>query len=580
MEKEDIKQLVLRARDGDKKAFGQLYSETGRAVYFNCLKLLGNVQEAQDITQETYITALEKLDGLRFPENFSPWVNRIAINKCKEHFRKSPLNAEENSDEIIEDIPDIGLIPDDYADSEEKRKIIMDIIDRVLTDEQRQTVILYYFDMMSVTETAKIMECSEGTVTSRLSAARKKIREAVLIYEKKHDDRLHAVMPIPVLTKILMQESAKLTLPELSVFSSADDTSDANSENVPDNIDTTEKISGGKNMFSTVRAKIIAGVCAAAVLGGGIAAVVSSNSGSEKGNDIKASKADASTVSENDIESRLEALDESADDEETSSSVDAPALPEFKATDEIKSAELSSGLVQINNDIFQTGGYITAEELYEKYSDKYSFHYRNGSYEENKTNLLEYKVNDSTFLHDKWWMLNTMLLTPKDDSTGRDITVYVANITSPDEKVTLDKAYVLWADEETDSYDCVNPAWAPTGLPVMLKAEGVVSKDIDYDEDYIGLTVSEYKDFLEKQGFTFNEDIRPTGSWLSYVYDRGDLSYDGQYSTTSGNDVYIAYFAGKANAAGLRPLYRLAVTFDPNTDTLDSASLKLEDLFE
>lgn len=61
----------------------------------------------------------------------------------------------------------------------------MNIIDTALTDEQRQTIILYYFDMMSVAEIAEIMECSVGTVTSRLSAARKKIREAVLIYEKK-----------------------------------------------------------------------------------------------------------------------------------------------------------------------------------------------------------------------------------------------------------------------------------------------------------------------------------------------------------------------------------------------------------
>lgn len=86
---------------------------------------------------------------------------------------------------IIDDTPDSELIPDDYADSEEKRRIIMNIIDTALTDEQRQTIILFYFDMMSVAEIAEIMECSVGTVTSRLSAARKKIREAVLIYEKK-----------------------------------------------------------------------------------------------------------------------------------------------------------------------------------------------------------------------------------------------------------------------------------------------------------------------------------------------------------------------------------------------------------
>ena len=174
----------------------------------------------------------------------------------------------------------------------------MNIIDTALTDEQRQTIILYYFDMMSVAEIAEIMECSVGTVTSRLSAARKKIREAVLIYEKKNNDRLHAVMPIPVLSKIFMQECQHLKLPELSVFSKA-----AATEVVPDKNTTISK-SGGKGMFSTVKAKVIAGVCAVAVVGGGITAAVmlSSNSNDDDDNNdiVVASSQNDSTASKGD----------------------------------------------------------------------------------------------------------------------------------------------------------------------------------------------------------------------------------------------------------------------------------------
>lgn len=280
MEKEKIRRLVLQAGQGDRAAFGELYEETGRGVYFNCLKLLGNAQQAEDITQDTFMKALEKLDSLKEPENFSAWVNRIAINNCKMYFRKNPRTAEEESEKIIDDTPDSELIPDDYADSEEKRRIIMNIIDTALTDEQRQTIILYYFDMMSVAEIAEIMECSVGTVTSRLSAARKKIREAVLIYEKKNNDRLHAVMPIPVLSKIFIQECQHLKLPELSVFSNTAAAEDI----VPDKNPTMSK-SGGKGMFSTVKAKVIAGVCAVAVVGGGITAAVVLSSNGSKDND-------------------------------------------------------------------------------------------------------------------------------------------------------------------------------------------------------------------------------------------------------------------------------------------------------
>lgn len=282
MEKDDIKKLVLQAAQGNKAAFGALYEETGRTVYFSCLKLLGDPQLAEDITQETYLTALQKLGTLAQPENFPAWVNRIGINLCKMHFRNNSA-PEDNSEEIIEEIPDEGLIPEEYVSNDAKRKIIMDIIDTVLTEEQRQSVILYYFDMLTVPEIAEVMNCTTGTVTSRLSAARKKIKEAVLIYEENNNDRLHAVVPVFILSKLLNKEASNTVLPKLTVFTGSASAANA----VPDSVTSTKTISGGKVMFSTVKAKVIAGVCAAAVVGGGITAavVLSSNGSKDNGND-------------------------------------------------------------------------------------------------------------------------------------------------------------------------------------------------------------------------------------------------------------------------------------------------------
>lgn len=280
MEKDDIKKLVLQAAQGNKAAFGALYEETGRTVYFSCLKLLGDPQLAEDITQETYLTALQKLGTLAQPENFPAWVNRIGINLCKMHFRNNSA-PEDNSEEIIEDIPDEGLIPEEYVSNDAKRKIIMDIIDTVLTEEQRRSVILYYFDMLTVPEIAEVMNCTTGTVTSRLSAARKKIKEAVLIYEENNNDRLHAVVPVFILSKLLNKEASNTVLPKLTVFTGSASAANA----VPDSVTSTKTISGGKVMFSTVKAKVIAGVCAAAVVGGGITAAVVLSSNDSKDND-------------------------------------------------------------------------------------------------------------------------------------------------------------------------------------------------------------------------------------------------------------------------------------------------------
>lgn len=280
MEKDDIKKLVLQTAQGNKAAFGALYEETGRTVYFSCLKLLGDPQLAEDITQETYLTALQKLGTLAQPENFPAWVNRIGINLCKMHFRNNSA-PEDNSEEIIEEIPDEGLIPEEYVSNDAKRKIIMDIIDTVLTEEQRRSVILYYFDMLTVPEIAEVMNCTTGTVTSRLSAARKKIKEAVLIYEENNNDRLHAVVPVFILSKLLNKEASNTVLPKLTVFTGSASAANA----VPDSVTSTKTISGGKVMFSTVKAKVIAGVCAAAVVGGGITAAVVLSSNGSKDND-------------------------------------------------------------------------------------------------------------------------------------------------------------------------------------------------------------------------------------------------------------------------------------------------------
>ena len=280
MEKDDIKKLVLQAAQGNKAAFGALYEETGRTVYFSCLKLLGDPQLAEDITQETYLTALQKLGTLAQPENFPAWVNRIGINLCKMHFRNNSA-PEDNSEEIIEEIHDEGLIPEEYVSNDAKRKIIMDIIDTVLTEEQRRSVILYYFDMLTVPEISEVMNCTTGTVTSRLSAARKKIKEAVLIYEENNNDRLHAVVPVFILSKLLNKEASNTVLPKLTVFTGSASAANA----VPDSVTSTKTISGGKVMFSTVKAKVIAGVCAAAVVGGGITAAVVLSSNGSKDND-------------------------------------------------------------------------------------------------------------------------------------------------------------------------------------------------------------------------------------------------------------------------------------------------------
>lgn len=588
MKKEKIRRLVLQAGQGDRAAFGELYEEMGRSVYFNCLKLLGNTQQAEDITQDTFMKALEKLDSLKEPENFSAWVNRIAINNCKMYFRKNPRIAEEESEKIIDDTPDSELIPDDYADSEEKRRIIMNIIDTALTDEQRQTIILFYFDMMSVAEIAEIMECSVGTVTSRLSAARKKIREAVLIYEKKNNDRLHAVMPIPVLSKIFMQECQHLKLPELSVFSNTAAAEDIVPEKKP-----TMRRSGGKGMFSTVKAKVIAGVVVLAVVGGGITAAVLANrdrtADTDKPNTAVQTDAQGE-VNEQEIENKLNELDENTDNEDDvtgdaasgTNSNSELEMAVYTVSDEIKNADLSSGLVQLNGDIMRVGGYIKTSDFYAKYADEYSFVYCDGGhYEDKKGEMLNYRVGADNYFGGEWWDSYYMTLIPKVEPQGDSITVYVANLTNPDGQVSLADSYVVWAEKTPMSKDIYTPAWIPTGMPTRLCYDVTSTKKLDEIYDNIdNYSARSVQDMLASQGISKGENSI-SGNYLSYVYSQGDMSMDGTYCVNSDTDpdVFVAYVAGEKNAAGLTPLYRYHFAFDTNSKKLYESRMYLAGMF-
>ncbi len=598
MKKEEIKALVLQAKEGNREAFGRLYEEVGRSVYFNCLKLIGSAQEAQDAVQDTFMTALLKLGELREPENFSAWVNRIAINKCRAYFRKPA--AEELTDEALEVIPDEGLIPEEYAADVQKRRVIMQIIDRELTAEQRRSVILYYFDSLSVEEIAQIMECPSGTVTSRLSAARKKIKEAVLIYEKKTDDRLHAVLPVPVLTRLLLAESQDMPLPPLSVFGgdtpSADTSQNTqNSQNshantVPENT-SAKAVSGGKTMLSTVKAKVIAGVCAAVIVGGGIAVAVNMGGKPEKADEKPAASrkaesedigagdiGDLDDIDEKDVENALDSLAAEEDESSDETSAEPQAMP-TEPSSEITSAAMSSGLVQIGNDIFQLGGKITVAELYEQYSDKYDFAYGDGTYEENKDNLLEYDVGgDNIMLTNKpWYTMYRLTLTPKGSSKNR-IAVYLVNLTDPNGKVTLENSYVAWAEELDDEYDvgCNTPAWLPHGLLTRLN-QLIYKHDVDDCVSAEEITAANIASFFEQNGMSSDSEISISGSYLSYVYTKPSAENAGRYGVSSDGSAYCGSMLGNATPMGLTPLYSLRITIDPNTDKMYSAYLELVD---
>lgn len=216
MKDKQIKKLVEAMEQGDNKAFERLYNETSRTVYFICLSFLNNEQDAQDVMQEVYITAYNKISQLQDKDKFVPWINQIAVNKCKNQLLKNtpmPMDPEDFVQMPVEE-GEIFL-PEDYIVDKEKRKIIMDIMRSCLSDIQYKTVILFYFNGLGINEIAEIMECPPGTVSYRLSVARGKLKQGILYYEGANDYRLHASAGIPFLASILAAEAVGLQVPNI-----------------------------------------------------------------------------------------------------------------------------------------------------------------------------------------------------------------------------------------------------------------------------------------------------------------------------------------------------------------------------
>lgn len=285
--------LINKAIAGDEKAFEELYKSTYKKVHFTCKAFLKNEQDAADIEQEIYITVLNSLETLQDKSKFESWLGKITINKCRDYLKKNKpvLVEDEILTEVLEEDDELKL-PEEYVSNKAKRKILMDIIRECLSDTLYQTVILFYFNEMSAAEISEIMECPVGTITSRLCLARTKIKEAVLGYEEKSGDKLHGIALVPVLG-LLFKEEAMAMEPQILLSNIV-----KNSSTKLNTVRVAE--SGGKAMFKSLKMKILVGLTATALVGGGVTVAVLNQSEKKAETSIEQSVNDSSAKSDND----------------------------------------------------------------------------------------------------------------------------------------------------------------------------------------------------------------------------------------------------------------------------------------
>lgn len=268
-------------------------------------------------------------------------------------------------------------------------------------------------------------------------------------------------------------------------------------------------------------------------------------------------------INESKIESRIENIfgGESSSKKTVTSKPVETSKPEvkFEMTDEIKNAAFNSGFIQINNDIFQQGGYITVADFVAKYKDRYDIVYQNANlpYEE----AGEYLLQSVDYVGD--WKYH-LLLTPKAGvgDSSKKISVQIENRTTTggEDKIPLAEGIVTEFNPD-EAPTASNPYWFPQGF-TNAKNRGANSGYKDLETANEGYKKDSFIKMLEDKGFTlFEGNQYLTNEDLNNRY----------WKDSAGNITFQV--SGEVNSFGRKPVYQYVAGINADTDKLGSVRI-------
>ena len=192
----------------------KIYNECYQKLFMDAKVILKNEADANDVVQEAFVELCKYDKPIKYPY---AWLRRVVENKCNDHFDKSYT---QKTDLVEEFFDDIEIVPEDnnpieVAVSDETDRIFMDILENSLSDDVRRTLIMASFDDMSTKEIAETLGIPQGTVSSRINAAKNKLRVEVRKYEEKHKTKLYSVS-LPMLAQLLARQAMKVPLRPMS----------------------------------------------------------------------------------------------------------------------------------------------------------------------------------------------------------------------------------------------------------------------------------------------------------------------------------------------------------------------------
>ena len=175
----DELKLIERAKIGDRDSFEYLVKLHEKNVYNLALKLLKNREDAQDCMQEAMIRIYRALSGFKGQSSFSTWVYRITMNTCLDELRRRKARKSTSLDNLL----DSGWSPSDETDTPERHAVQSEqrrTIERAIADlpeDMRAAIVLRDIQGLAYDEIASALDVNVGTVKSRISRGRERLRE-------------------------------------------------------------------------------------------------------------------------------------------------------------------------------------------------------------------------------------------------------------------------------------------------------------------------------------------------------------------------------------------------------------------
>jgi len=171
-----------RAKQGDLEAYGELVEAYQSSVFSVCYRVLGNRRDAEDLTQEAFLRAFQKLDTFITDRPFGPWIRTLAANLCYNFLQRKHLERVPLQDELDQphDLPRRG--PETALELTEDQERLYRAL-WSLPDHHRLALELRHFQGLSYQEMAQALDLPLNTVRSHLYRGRKKLAELLETYE-------------------------------------------------------------------------------------------------------------------------------------------------------------------------------------------------------------------------------------------------------------------------------------------------------------------------------------------------------------------------------------------------------------